>query len=247
MTAIPFSQADECPADLTDGVVEPLADGQSFFGRKLRLVTAGPADAAPAGTTEQPPAETLETKITWMARVAEQAAGLTGVECAEARALGKQLLTDLGAYRFAEIRPLLTEHYRAQLAPALQRKGAAQPPAVAAGESVPAQLRLGELFCARHGVAPEHCEHEIFRRTLYPWARLVAPILTLLNPQHFVPDYEFVQRTAKLRSRGKLQGEIVNFLEHPWNAGFGRKVLRLRISTRRMKQLVQVTFNGAPD
>jgi hypothetical protein len=235
------------PAEPTDGVVEPLANGQSFSGRKLRLVAAGRADAAPAGSVEKPVAGTLETKFTWMARVAEQAAGLIGVECAEARELGQQLLTDLGAYRFAEIRPLLTAHYRAQLARARRRKGAPQRLGVAVAEAVPTQLRLAEVFCAQHGVAPERCQHEIFHRTLYPWARLVAPLLNFLNPKHFVPDYEFVQGTARLRSREKLTDEIAYFGGHPGNEGFLRQVLRLRISVRRMERLVEATFNGAPD
>ena len=65
MIAIPPLQAKGCPQEPaetapTQGVVEPLANGQSFSGRKLRLVAANPVDANPAGTVERPVAGVLE-------------------------------------------------------------------------------------------------------------------------------------------------------------------------------------------
>jgi len=249
MIAIPPLRTDGCQQRTapTQGVVEPLANGHAFSGRKLRLLAARPVEAPPAGTAERSGAGALEAKITWMARVAEQMGGLIGNGCAEGQELGQQLLADLSAYRFKEIRPLLTSHYRAQLARTNRRNGVPQRPRVAAAEALPAQPRLAELFCARHGVAPASCQNEIFRRTLYPRARLLAPLLTFLNPKHFDSDFEFIQGVAQLRSREKLADEIDYFCGHPRNQGFWREVLSLRISIRRMEKLVEATFNGAPD
>ena len=164
---------------------------------------------------------------------------------------GQGLLSDLGAYRFAEIRPLLKAHYRAQVGRSRQsRPRPGRPASALAEEPAPAPASpkpmFAELFCAQQGVAPERCQEEILRRTLHPRARILAPTIRFFNARHFAADRDLVQGAAQLRSRDKLADEIAYFRRHPWNRGFWRKTLRLRISVRRMEKLVAATFGAQP-
>jgi hypothetical protein len=231
----------------TENLIESLASGQSFAGQKLRLVVTEPPEPAAVESPEKPASASVEEKISWAARIGEQAASLSEARSVEARTLGQGLLADLGAYRFAEIRPLLKAHYRAQVGRARQsRPRPARPAAALAEEPAPAPLKpmFAERFCAQHRLAPERCQEEIFRRTLYPRARILAPLVRFFNAKHFAADRDLVQGVAQLRSRDKLADEIAYFRRHPWNRGFWRQTLHLRISVRRMEKLVAATFSG---
>lgn len=101
-----------------------------------------------------------------------------------------------------------------------------------------------EMYCARHGVDAAEFERRLFLDGLYPHARLILWLLHLAGPDYFAPDHEFIQAVGQLRSRRLLHGEISEFHSHPRNRGFCRIVLRLRVSTTRVRRLVDADWQG---
>ena len=99
-----------------------------------------------------------------------------------------------------------------------------------------------EICCAREGLSPEALPAVLFRRTLYPHARLVAPLVRRLDRRHFLADYEFIEDVGHLRSLADFSLALGSYVEHPANWGFLRRRLRIRVSARRMLLLVRAAF-----
>jgi CheY-like chemotaxis protein len=97
---------------------------------------------------------------------------------------------------------------------------------------------FAELFCARFGVKPENFSKAVLRRTLYPRARLVAPLLRLFFRDYFEADHDFIAGTGRLRDLGQMAAEIRHYQRHMLNHGYLRQGLRLRVSAFRMTRLV---------
>lgn len=105
---------------------------------------------------------------------------------------------------------------------------------------------FSEMYCARHGVDAAEYERRMFRDGLYPHARWILGLLLLAGPDYFAPDREFIRAVGQLRSRRLLHGEIGEFHTHPRNRGFWRITLRLRVSTTRVRRLIEANWQG-PD
>jgi hypothetical protein len=106
-----------------------------------------------------------------------------------------------------------------------------------------AQTRMrtfAELLCEHYGIEPEHYLRTVFRVTLHRRALLLAPVLGLFAPDHFACDLSFIRRVGELQRPADLMDEIRYFYWHPWNRGFLRRTLRLRVSAARMTRLVRV-------
>jgi hypothetical protein len=83
----------------------------------------------------------------------------------------------------------------------------------------------------------------VFREALYPHARLLGPVLSLLRPRHFAADIEFVQNVAGVKRYREYFLEAQDFAAHPENTGFWRTKLHVRISSRRLRRLVRTTLH----
>jgi hypothetical protein len=94
------------------------------------------------------------------------------------------------------------------------------------------------LYCRSRGIAPSAFARELLQQGAYPHARPWLGVLARLNPGHFDPDYEFIADVGQLRRRTDFGDAAGSYLSHPLNKGFLRRRLRLRISVRRMLQLV---------
>jgi hypothetical protein len=108
-----------------------------------------------------------------------------------------------------------------------------------------AQARMktfAELFCAHYGIEPEHYLRTVFRVTLHRRALLLAPVLGLFAPDHFARDLSFIRCVGELQRPADLLDEIRYFYWHPWNRGFLRRRLRLRVSAARMTKLVRLVM-----
>lgn len=103
---------------------------------------------------------------------------------------------------------------------------------------------FSETYCARHGVDAAEFERRLFREGLYPHARWVLGLLRLAGSDYFSPDREFIRAVGQLRSRRMLRAEIDEFHTHPRNRGFCRIALRLRVSTTRVRRLVEADWPG---
>jgi hypothetical protein len=98
---------------------------------------------------------------------------------------------------------------------------------------------FAERFCAFYGVEPCEYTRAVFHLTAYRRARFLAPILRLFNPDYFACDYNFIRGVGEIERDDELIGEIRYFYWHPWNRGFLRRTLRLRVSAARMTALTR--------
>ena len=106
---------------------------------------------------------------------------------------------------------------------------------------------FAELFCEKHGLSAEKYERVLLRRALYPHARLLAPIVAFLWPQHFVSDLDFVRSVARLRRYREFFFESEEFAHHPANRGFWRSAAHIRISSRKLRRIVRATLHQELD
>jgi hypothetical protein len=101
---------------------------------------------------------------------------------------------------------------------------------------------FGQLHAEQHGLCPEHVERDLLRRCLYPHARLLRGLVALVAPLHFAADFDLVREVAALTQAGECRLEIRTHRHHPAGGGVLRRRFYLRLSTRRLRRLVQTTF-----
>ncbi len=102
--------------------------------------------------------------------------------------------------------------------------------------------RFTDIYCQREHLATERFAGHLLQRTLYPHARVLAPLLRTLDRQHFLADNEFVQDVGNLTRTAHFAAVMQDYSKHYANHGILRRTLRLRISVRRMQRLVFETF-----
>ena len=110
--------------------------------------------------------------------------------------------------------------------------------------SKPHDRTFAELYCEQHALSPEQFQPTVLNATLYPHAKLVAPLFRLLMPRFFSADLEFVQGVGQLKRFREYFIEAEEFAHHPLNRGFWRVTLNIRVSSRRLRRLVRQTLHG---
>lgn len=100
-----------------------------------------------------------------------------------------------------------------------------------------------ELYCERRGIPADRFERELVNRSLHWQARPVYWLLSL-NKQYTSPDYDFVRGVGDLHRWREFHDEAVDYHHHPRNRGFLRTVLRLRVSSRRLQNLLERELKG---
>ena len=101
---------------------------------------------------------------------------------------------------------------------------------------------FSELYCTRHGVLPVRFEQEVLRLTLYPHARLLAPLCQFFNQGYWTADLDLIQAVSGFCQGHHFSAEAMDFSAHPANQGFWRRVLRIRVSVRRLFILIRQTL-----
>lgn len=102
---------------------------------------------------------------------------------------------------------------------------------------------LKEAFCRRFSCPPDDFVRRALIASLYPQARL----LTLFHgdrSERFGLDRSVVAYCGRLRAVGDVEQEVQEYANMPENRRFGRRVLRLRLSGRRLRQLAQTCLTG---
>ena len=94
-------------------------------------------------------------------------------------------------------------------------------------------------YCQRYNVLEKDFENSVLKEALYPHARFLTPLLHLLYPEYLEPDRDFIQSVARIKDYAHFFDESLDFSFHPKNVGIARRTLNLRISTRRMRNLVR--------
>lgn len=75
-------------------------------------------------------------------------------------------------------------------------------------------------------------------RCLHWQARPIYWLLGL-NREYTSPDFDFVRSVGDLRTRRQFRDEAAEYFYHPGNSGLFRKVLRLRLSSRRLQEIFE--------
>lgn len=101
---------------------------------------------------------------------------------------------------------------------------------------------FAELYCARHGIAPDAYQQTVFRRALYPHARPFVWLLTLLERDYFAADLDLVRAAGLARKLGEYVNDSEEFVHHPANRGAMRRFFRLLVSVRRLRTLLRTTL-----
>ena len=104
-----------------------------------------------------------------------------------------------------------------------------------------------ELYCAHRGIRDDEYERDLVRRCLHLQARPFYWLLGL-NREYTSADFAFVRSVGDLHSRRQFRDEAAEYFYHPGNAGFLRKVLRIRLSSRRLQDIFEelVGSGGTP-
>ena len=101
--------------------------------------------------------------------------------------------------------------------------------------------------CSAHfGVSSERYLETALRRTLYPHAHWLRPLIAVVAPDFFSADRDFLHGVGQLWRRRDFSIEVQNFHHHPANRGFLRRVLRLRVSAGRVQTLVNTLLIDPP-
>lgn len=91
-----------------------------------------------------------------------------------------------------------------------------------------------ELYCERNGIAAQHFERLLLRRGLHLRARLVYWLLARFA-NYREADLDFVRSVGSSTTQSGFDNAAFYFHSHPHNRWFLRRVLRLRVSSRRVK------------
>ncbi len=102
------------------------------------------------------------------------------------------------------------------------------------------------LYCARRGITAAQFRNDLLNRTLYPHARPFAFLLRRMPGPHLQADFEFIDDVAHLENMDGFHDALDGYVGHFSNATFTRRRLRLRISARRMWQVVREILPGRP-
>jgi hypothetical protein len=119
--------------------------------------------------------------------------------------------------------------------------GWSQFPFVSAETSIPPTFR--ERYCRQCDLRPDEFEEHLFRRALYPHARLLRPVLELMDG-FFGPDREFLRGVGDLRSRRLFHGEAAEYHAQSDRRRVLRRWLRLRVSAERTRVLMEACWSG---
>ncbi|MBM3856127.1 MAG: hypothetical protein FJ399_23710 [Verrucomicrobia bacterium] len=102
-------------------------------------------------------------------------------------------------------------------------------------------MTFAEKFCRQRNVHPADFEQVVLRLTLRPAARFLRPLLGL-NRDYFASDRELIRDVGRIKRVEDFAAEAEDFSYNPYNRGFLHRTLRLRISRRRLRDVVRQTF-----
>jgi hypothetical protein len=98
---------------------------------------------------------------------------------------------------------------------------------------------IASLYCNKYGVRPEQFVTSVFWRTLYARTWLFGLFIFLMAPGTFESDKDFIKQVGFVQTMQEYQE-----VENCFRRGFShqsslRSSLRLRVSTRRVRRIVQ--------
>lgn len=98
-------------------------------------------------------------------------------------------------------------------------------------------------FCRQNQIPATSYRAVLLRRSLYPAARWLRPLLKLVDRDHFSADLELIDNLGTLTRGREFLAEAHEFNHHPANRSFLRATLRLRVSIGRIQDIFHDTLD----
>lgn len=96
---------------------------------------------------------------------------------------------------------------------------------------------FAELFCSHRRLHPQQYHEVMFRCCLYRRTLIFRHLLAVFSRSYFEADHELISRVGLLTASETLDDEIDIFYNNSTNRSFLHRVLRLRVSARRVQRL----------
>jgi hypothetical protein len=97
-----------------------------------------------------------------------------------------------------------------------------------------------EAFCQRFACSPEEFEKRVLWRALYRRSLPLSALVYSWNQRFFDLDLRTIRQLGLARSSEEFRAEIESFrFESRMQRGFLKRTLRLRISGKRLMQLLE--------
>lgn len=136
-----------------------------------------------------------------------------------------------------QVRPLAS---MARSSPATSREGSPRPAEETVSEAVRSEVpgSFCGRFCNASRCPSTEFTDRVFLLTLYFHALPVAVLFWPWRKRVFRPDYALIEKLGAARWRGDIQWKLNRLVRPEWRGGLGRRLLRCRISTRRLGALM---------
>lgn len=99
-------------------------------------------------------------------------------------------------------------------------------------------------YCTRHRLSDDQFARAVLRRALYPQARLLNPLIALTAPDFFAAELELISTLGRVQSIRHFHEVSVDYRHQLARAGFTRRGLNLRISLRRLREIMAETLGA---
>ncbi len=99
-------------------------------------------------------------------------------------------------------------------------------------------------YCALHQIPSEKFAQVVFRKGLYPHARLVHGLISFVRPDYFDPEYDLIATLGQIERLRSFEYACSIYRHHLEHAGVSKRVLRMRISMRRLYKLAAATMRA---
>jgi hypothetical protein len=106
-----------------------------------------------------------------------------------------------------------------------------------------------QIYCSRNGITEADYAEHLLEKALPIHARAfrLFSIVTFQNKNHFRSDFDFINDVGCLRHYSDYSQSVDEFHVHPWNQRtLLRGLLRLRVSTHRVRQIVREQLKTKP-
>ena len=101
------------------------------------------------------------------------------------------------------------------------------------------RVTFKELYCTRHHLKSADFVQVMLERGLYPHIRPLYHILDRIDRGFFDADREFLTNIGELSSIRQLRDEADEYSRDRRNRRFLRRVMRLRVSSRRVQSILR--------
>ncbi len=96
-----------------------------------------------------------------------------------------------------------------------------------------------EIYCEQHRCTPAQFSRKVFWACLYHHAKIVAPLLLLVNYDFFSADRTLISSAAEATNMKRIRDDVREFFWDSTNSGWLRRRLNIRMSGQRLKNLAR--------